>query len=82
MQELGYEEFSGELIDRISRKIVSRTYLKEHSEFVNAMTFDLFELYVEGWSLNSLSGMAEAFFYNLFAYKPSNENMEEIIDIP
>ncbi len=78
--KLGVEEFRGELLSRVSKKIVSRTYLAENDEFVSAMSFDLFQQYLEGGSIDSLSEVLESVFYNLFFYQPKLFNSAEVID--
>lgn len=77
---LGIEEFKNELLDSVSSKIVSRTYLYENSEFVDALIFDLFSEYLKGSRIKLLSDMFEYFFFNLFEYTPSVVNSLEILD--
>lgn len=79
--KLGIEEFKSELLGRISRKIVSRTYLHQHEDFTDALIFDLFPNYLEGASVQTSCDIVESVFYNLFHFRPATENAEEIIDI-
>lgn len=72
---LGIEEFFGEVMYLVSRKIVSDDYIEENENFVNSFIADLYPSYVEGCSIKSLSDIVENTFYNLFLYKPGLNNI-------
>jgi hypothetical protein len=71
---LGIEEFFNEVLYLVSRKIVSDEYIQENEEFVNAFITDLYQSYLDGSSIKSLSDIVENTFYNLFLYKPKLKN--------
>ena len=73
--QLGSEEFVQELLDRVSKKIVSVEYIYENSDFVDGILEDLFISYKEGCPLSSLSYIFESVFFNLFKNKPSLLNL-------
>jgi hypothetical protein len=77
---LGIEEFKNEILEEVSTKIVSRTYLYENSEFIDAIIFDLFGEYLKGARIKLLSNTLEYFFFNMFEFKPSLINSLEILD--
>ncbi len=72
---LGIEEFFNEVLYLVSRKIVSEEYLQENEEFVNEFITDLYQSYLEGSSIKSLSDIVESTFYNIFRYKPGLKNI-------
>jgi hypothetical protein len=73
--KLGIEEFFNEVLDLVSRKIVSDTYIEENEDFVNTFIADLYQNYLDGSSIKSLSDIVENTFYNLFLYKPGLKNI-------
>lgn len=73
--KLGIEEFFNEVLYLVSRKIVSDTYIEENEDFVNAFITDLYQSYLDGSTIKSLSDIVENTFYNLFMYKPGLKNL-------
>ena len=73
--QLGIEEFFNEILYMVSRKIVSEDYLQENEDFVNAFITDLYQSYLEGSTIKSLSDIVENTFYNIFQYKPGLKNL-------
>lgn len=78
MQEtkLGIEEFIQEILDRVSKKVVSPEYIFDNDAFVDRLLEDMYELYLENASLKHLSDMFESFFFNLFLYQPPVEDIK------
>lgn len=74
-EKLGMEEFFNEILFLVSRKIVSEEYLQKNEDFVNAFISDLYQSYLEGSSIKSLSDIVENTFYNLFLFKPGLNNI-------
>lgn len=72
--KLGIEEFFNEVLYLVSRKIVSDNYIKKNEDFVNAFIADLYQSYLDGSSIKSLSDIVENTFYNIFLYKPGLED--------
>lgn len=72
---LGIEEFFNEVLYLVSRKIVSDEYIAANEDFVNAFIADLYDQYLEGSSIKSLSDIVENTFYNIFFYKPGLNNI-------
>lgn len=77
---LGIEEFKNEILDEVSNKIVSRTYLYENMEFVDNIIFDFYGEYLKGARIKLLSDCLEYFFFNLFKFTPNSVNSLEILD--
>lgn len=75
--KLGIEEFFNEVLYLVSRKIVSNEYIEKNEDFVNAFITDLYQSYLDGSSIKSLSDIVENTFYNIFLYKPGIENVIE-----
>lgn len=73
--KLGIEEFFGEVLYLVSRKIVSDDYIEENESFVNAFIADLYPSYIDGCSIKSLSDIVENTFHNMFTYKPGLNNL-------
>lgn len=73
--QLGMEEFFNEVLYLVSKKIVSQDYIETNEEFVNNMIADLYDAYLEGASIKSLSDILECMFYNMFTYKPQLKNI-------
>jgi len=78
-QEITYEEFYDILWENVSEKIVSTMYLDENDDYINSITFDLYRLYQMncGITIRIVGRMLESSFFNLFRYKPKNENSIE-----
>ena len=72
---LGIEEFFNEVLYLVSRKIVSDDYIAANEDFVNAFISDLYNQYLEGSSIKSLSDIVENTFYNIFYFKPGLKNI-------
>ncbi len=72
---LGIEEFFNEVLYLVSRKIVSDAYMEANEDFVNAFISDLYQQYLDGSSIKSLSDIVENTFYNIFFYKPGLNNI-------
>jgi len=72
---LGIEEFFNEVLYLVSRKIVSDEYIAANEDFVNAFISDLYDQYLEGSSIKSLSDIVENTFYNIFHFKPGLNNI-------
>lgn len=81
-QELTYEEFYDLIWDDVSEKIVSTSYLDEYEDFISSVTFDMYRLYQMNncLTIRLLSRMLESYFFNMFRFKPSQSNIEEIQD--
>lgn len=75
--KLGIEEFFNEVLYLVSRKIVSDRYIEENEDFVNAFITDLYQSYLDGSTIKSLSDIVENTFYNIFLYKPGLEDIKE-----
>ena len=73
--QLGIEEFFNEILYLVSRKIVSDSYIEENEDFVNAFIADLYQSYLDGSTIKSLSDIVENTFYNIFMYKPGLKNI-------
>lgn len=73
--QLGIEEFFNEILYLVSRKIVSDAYIEQNEDFVNAFIEDLYQSYLEGSTIKSLSDIVENTFYNMFLYKPGLKNI-------
>lgn len=72
---LGIEEFFNEVLYLVSRKIVSDEYIAVNEDFVNAFITDLYQQYLDGSSIKSLSDIVENTFYNIFYFKPGLNNI-------
>ena len=72
---LGIEEFFNEILYLVSRKIVSDAYIEQNEDFVNAFIEDLYQSYLDGSTIKSLSDIVENTFYNIFLYKPGLDNL-------
>jgi len=44
-QKLGIDEFTGEILERVSSYILSDQYIEEHKNFVDNLIFDLWKKY-------------------------------------
>ncbi len=73
--KLGIEEFFNEVLYLVSKKIVSDTYIEENEDFVNAFITDLYQSYLDGSTIKSLSDIVENTFFNLFLFKPGLKNI-------
>jgi len=73
---LGIEEFVQEILDRVSKKVISKEYIFDNDDFINKILEDMYEIYLEGATLNCLSDCFESFFYNLFLFEPPTEDIK------
>ena len=72
---LGIEEYFGEVMYLISKKIVSDAYIEENEDFVNEVIRDSYDTYLEGVSIPTIATLLENVFYNMFEYKPSTDRI-------
>lgn len=81
-QEITYEDFYEMFWMEVSDKIVTTAYINKNQDFIDALTFDYWRLFEMNGntSIRVMARTAEAFFYCMFRYRPSKENIKEIPD--
>ena len=79
---LSYDEFFQYVWDDSNlSKIVSVAYQSKYESFIRSLTFDVFNIYEKAYLSERVAlKMVEIYFFNMFRFKPSNENIKEIED--
>jgi|GEM_PF-4127352 len=68
--KLGIEEFIQEILERVSKKIVTFEYIQNNSEFMDSLLEDMYDKYLyDDISITCLSDIIESFFYNYFMFR-------------
>lgn len=76
-QKISFDEFKNEMwSDYISENIVSNQYIDQNIDFINELTFEMYDFYYRGdFSIKDLSKVLEKFFFIMFRFKAGNENI-------
>lgn len=82
-QEMTYEDFYDALwVDFISDKVISTAWMDENADFVDNITFDAYRNFeMDGtMTIRILARTIESIVFNMFKFKPKQENTVEIED--
>lgn len=82
-QSITYEEFYDILWeDFVSPQVISTAWLDENADFVDNITFDAFRNFEmdPSMSIRILARTVESIIFNMFKFKPGQENIIEIED--